>query len=175
MAGTCIFCLPSLAQHAILLVRLLNFLAYLNFPSAVFAWGRNTWMLWSIAARVTLATSTKYLLNQDNKMNPVFNSYSLCSAEEEIYCIAFKKPCYGKYWYHVTDRWVYKSLKYKYARSAFIYLLKRIPLWRILHHHGVEILQITSYVCEAVIEEFIYKIDRLYFQEKCYSTVQFWL
>lgn len=73
MAGTCILCLPSFTGSAChFLVRLLYFLAYLNFPSEVFAWGRNTWMLWSIAARVTLAK---------------------CTA-------AFKKPCNCKYWYH---------------------------------------------------------------------------
>lgn len=71
------------------LVRLLYFLEYLNFPSAVFAWGRNTCMLWSIAARVTLATNTRYLLNKNNKVKHVF--VILISAS------CFKKSCFGKY------------------------------------------------------------------------------
>ena len=84
------------------LVPLLYFLAYLNFSSAVFAWGQNTWMLWSIAARETLATSTKYLLNQNNKIKPAFKII-LCVQLKKKCPVAFKKPCYGKYWYHVTE------------------------------------------------------------------------
>ena len=45
------------------LVRLLYLRAYLKLPSLVVAWGLNTCILWSIAAKVTLATKTRYVAN----------------------------------------------------------------------------------------------------------------
>ena len=66
MASTCILCL-RLISLKLFLSPFAVLSCVLKFSVSRFAWGRNTCMLWSIAAIVTLATNTKYLLNKNSK------------------------------------------------------------------------------------------------------------